>query len=71
MDLRNLDWTYFSALLALFMAVFGAGVSLGRYVPAQQGEESLELRDRLVNICTGENVSGYTPVLWHFNDTSI
>jgi hypothetical protein len=67
MNLRSLDWRYLSAVSTFALVVFGAGVSLGRYIPAQHGDESTELRDKLAHICTGEEVSGCTFTILHIH----
>jgi hypothetical protein len=51
------DWKYATSVFMIFLTVFGSGVSLGRYIPAQQGEESVALRSRLADVCAGEVVS--------------
>lgn len=57
MALRDTNWGYATAVFTVALAVFGSGVSLGRYIPAQQGEESIALGRRLADTCAGEEVS--------------
>jgi hypothetical protein len=57
MALRDINWGYAAAVFTVALVVFGSGVSLGRYIPPQQGEESIALGRRLADICAGEEVS--------------
>jgi hypothetical protein len=57
MALRDINWKYVTAVSTVPLVVFGSGVSLGRYISPQQGEESIALGRRLADICAGEEVS--------------